>query len=865
MRSPPVGTVTMLFTDIEGSTELARSLGGRWADVLAAHHSILVTAVERHDGYVDGTEGDALFATFPDASCAVRAALEAQRELADEECSERLGGLQVRMGLHSGYVERTAVGYVGLEVHRAARVAGASNGGQILITLATRALAGEDLELEDLGEHRLKDFPVPERLFHVVVNGRRAGSFPPPRTAGARPTNLPADLRPLVGRKQELDRICALVLGGARLVSLVGMGGAGKTRLALAAARRLLDDMPGGVFLVPLAAVTDPGEILPATARAVGLGDVDGQLAERLSDRPTLLLLDNFEQLLAGAPDVSTLVRTAPSVHVLVTSQAPLRVQDETLVALDALPAEDAVSLFVRRAEAAVPAYSLAPQDRPLVEEICERVGRLPLAVELAAARVSVLAPADLLRRLEQSSSVLATTARDAPERQRSLRATFEWTVSSLPPEQRVLFRRLGVLAGPGPLEVVEAVTEDPVDASPFVALDALHGLVDFSLVRRDESPVHGLRFTMPQALRDFAREELTASGEEDAVRRRHAEHVAAIAERSRIWFSASFEERGRVLRIESEVRPALAWARDHDRRLYRRLTAALGLGLIRRGLVREANEYLVTALEFGGRDASSLDDWLETCRAYALLMAGKTDEGLEVIEPALESQRAGGERKAYGVALHIAGWIHEELRHDRMVAVAREGVAVLREVGDVALVHRALMLLATVLIEEERYIEAEPLLAEAESLVDDPLSEQALSVATTYADLEFFRGDASKAVSRYADSLALADRLHEGIQVINDTQGVAMALSRAGHPEAALEVAGIARALAADAGHAIRILGGDYDNAIDDGARAVGEQVAAAALARGESTPREERLGRVLALAAAASGANAGGGGRSA
>lgn len=840
----------MLFTDIEGSTEFARSLGERWGDVLAAHHAIIATAVERCDGYLDGTEGDAVFATFPDASHAVRAAVEAQREFAGEEHSERLGGLRVRMGLHTGYVERTAVGYVGLEVHRAARVASASNGGQILTTLPTRALAGEDLEVEDLGDHRLKDFPVPERLFHVVVDGRRARSFPPPRTASARPTNLPADLRPLVGRNEELDRVCELVLGGARLVSIVGMGGAGKTRLGLAAARRLLDDMPGGAFLVPLAAVTDPAEVLPAAARAIGLGDIGGQLAERLSDRPTLLLLDNFEQLLAAAPDISALVAASPGVHVVVTSQAPLRVQEETVLALDALPAEDAVSLFVRRAEAAVPGYSLAPQDRPLVEEICERVGRLPLAVELAAARTPVLAPADLLHRLEQSSSVLTTTARDAPERQRSLRATFEWTVSSLAPEQRALFRRLGGFAGPAPLDAVEAVAEDPTDALPLVALDALQGLVDFSLIRRDESPVNGLRFTMPQALRDFAREELARSGEEDLIRRRHAEHVAAVAEGSRIWYSASLEERGRVLKIESEVRPALSWARAHDRDLYRRLVAALGLGLIRRGQVREANDCLVTALGFGGEDRDSVDAWLATCRAYALLMAGTADDALEVIEPALESQRASGERKTYGVALHIAGWIHEELRNDRMLAVAEDGVAVLREVGDVALVHRALVLLATVLMEEARFAEAEPVLAEASSLVDDPLSEQALSVATTYADLELYRGDASKAVRRYADSLALAERLHEGLQVINDTQGVAMALSRAGHAESALEVAGIARAIATEAGHAIRILGGDYDKAIDEAAHAVGDQVAATALARGESTPSEERLSRVLALA---------------
>src|SRR4051812_33916764 len=501
MAEPPTGTIALLFTDIESSTQLARRAAGGWGDLLAAHHALLRDAIERHDGYVDGTEGDAFFATFADSRAAVDAAVDAQRALAAADWPGR-----VRMGVHTGFVERREVGYVSIEVHRAARVGAAAAGGQVLVTAATRALLSEDAQVEDLGEHRLKDFPRPERLFNVVYDGRRAADFGALRTAAARPTNLPEDLAPLVGREGELARLQSLLSNGTRFVTLVGAGGAGKTRLALTVARGLLDDFAGGAFLVALAPVSEPAGVLPAVARALDLGDDAGELApriaERLGERHALLVLDNFEQILGAAPVVAELLERSPRLRVLVTSQAPLHVRGETVMALDALEPDAAAALFDARARAAAPGWAPGPGDAAAIAEVCDLVGRLPLAVELAAARAAVLAPADLLGRLKASSDVLRNPARDAPERQRSLRATFEWTHGLLEPGQQALFRRMGAFAGPVPLDAVEAVAGAD-------ALDTLEALLDFSLVRRIESPDLGWRFTMPQALRDFARGKL--------------------------------------------------------------------------------------------------------------------------------------------------------------------------------------------------------------------------------------------------------------------------------------------------------------------------------------------------------------------
>jgi predicted ATPase/class 3 adenylate cyclase len=841
----------MLFTDIEGSTRRARELGSRWPEVLEVHHGILRGAIERHRGYVDSTEGDAFFACFEDARDALAAAVDAQHELARAVSPAGALGVKVRMGLHTGWIERRDLGYVGVEVHRAARVGAAANGGQVLLTRSTQSLFGPDVAIEFVGEHRLKDFPSPEPLFHLVVDGRRAEEFAHLHTAVARPTNLREDLRPFVGRDAELQRLQELLRSGARLVTVVGAGGAGKTRLALAVARLMLDEMPGGVFVAPLASVRDPDAVQGAIVHALDLRGANGDPGARIvawaRDRATLVVLDNFEQLLPGASDVSRLVSAAPDLRVLVTSQAALRVGGEVVVKLDALEQDAAADLFVEQAQAVTSTWSPNPEERATIVEICRRVGCLPLAIELAAARASVLDPEELLARLERSSELLHGGRRDAPERQQSLRATFEWTCGLLEPDQRVLFRRLAVFSGPVSLDTIEAVCEVPGDARLVRALDALDGLLAFSLVARDERAGHGIRFTMPQALRNFAKVELEAAGEEHVIRRRHAEQLAAVASQVRIWFSADPQARIRVLALDAEIRPALAWAAAHDHELYRRLVSGLALGLVlHRGQVRDALEHTTRAGAGLEAPGDEVDAWLAYCRAWALLASGQTDEAASAIEPVVAFYRARRDARHLGLALNMAAWTPPGGDFTRAVELARESLELLRGTGDPGLTNRGLLMLIQNLIHLGALEEAEQLLAEAEASITDPESELANRVATLRGDAALIQGQAETALRHLVGSLELAARRSDGLQVINDSKSIAQALALSGHPKDALEAAGVAAAIADDGGHAIAF--SDFEAAIDAAKDAVGPG-SAKLLGRGRNLPPGERVPRLLAL----------------
>jgi predicted ATPase len=615
----------------------------------------------------------------------------------------------------------------------------------------------------------------------------------------------------------------------------------------------MLDEMPGGAFVASLASVRDPGAVLGAVTGALDLrganGDPDSRIVARVRGRPTLIVLDNFEQLLAAAPVVGGLVSRAPELRVLVTSQAALRVAGEVVMGLDALELDAAADLFVQLAQAVAPRWSPTAEERQPIVEICRRVGCLPLAIELAAARASVLDPKELLARLERSSELLRGGARDAPERQQSLRATFRWTHGLLQGAQRVLFRRLGVFAGPVALQTIEAVCEIQDDDQSVVALDALEGLIEFSLVARDQAAVHGTRFTMAQALREFAEAELTASGEEQQVRRRHAEHLAAVAGEARVWFSADSEACGRVLALEAEIRPALQWAVEHDAELYRRLVAALALGLIRRGQIREALDHTTRARAGFEAPHDEIDAWLGNCRAYALLMSGRLDEATSAIEPVIAFHRALGDSRYLGLALHTAGWIANEPGRDRPLALAlsRESLELLRSTGDPALAGRGVALLIQVLIYMNALEDAERLLAQAAASITDPESDLANAVATLSGDVALARGDAATALAHFVGSLKLAARRSDGIQIVNDSHCVAHALALTGRPEAALEAAGAAAAIAADSGHAVQFA--DIEAEIDAARNVVGS-AAADLIARGRNLEPGERVARVLALA---------------
>jgi len=427
VRDLPSGTVTSLFTDIEGSTRLLEQEGSRYTDLLADHRRALRAAFAAHDGVEVDTQGDAFFVAFRAAGDAVAAAAAAREALGD-------GPIRVRIGIHTGEPILTDEGYVGLDVHRAARIAGAAHGGQIVCSETTRRLLERGAPARELGVHRLKDLIEAERLYQLGD-----GDFPPLRTLDA--TNLPTASSEIIGREREVAELVSLLSNGTRLLTVTGPGGTGKTRLALQAAAELVGSLRDGVFWVPLAGLGDPDVVAAEIAQAVGARD---DLAGFLRGRELLILLDNFEHLLAGAPAVATMLEAADRVRVLVTSRAPLRLAAEREYRLEPLATRDAAAFFAERARAT--GREVSPDSR-VVGAICRRLDGLPLALELAAARTRLLAPDRLLERLDATLPILTGGRRDAPERQRTLRATIEWSYDLLDDRGKAVFARLAVFA----------------------------------------------------------------------------------------------------------------------------------------------------------------------------------------------------------------------------------------------------------------------------------------------------------------------------------------------------------------------------------------------------------------------------------
>jgi predicted ATPase/class 3 adenylate cyclase len=495
MPELPSGTVTFLFTDIEGSTRLLHELGEAYAEVLAEHRRAVREAFLQHGGIEVDTQGDAFFVAFARASDAVLAASAIQDALA-------AGPTRVRIGIHTGEPVVTDEGYIGVDVHRAARIMGAAHGGQVLLSETTARLLDSAAELRDLGEHRLKDLSAPQRL-HQLGNT----TFPPPRTLYR--TNLPIQPTPLVGRERELAEAGAL-LRRHRLLTLTGPGGSGKTRLALQLAAEAVEQFPDGVYWAPLQALRDPALLERALASAVG---ADDGLAEYVGDKRLLLLVDNFEQVIEAAPTVSALLAATPQATLLVTSREPLQLEPEQRYPVEPLPQDDAAVLFVERARAVVPGFRPAAA----VGEICRRLDGLPLAIELAAARVALLDPDELLARLDRRLPLLASRSRAVPARQRTLRATIEWSYELLDPAEQELFRRLAVFQGTFSLEAAEAVCA--------AELETLESLLVKNLVRRWGSG----RLGMLDTIREYALERLDDSPEAEELHRRHADYVLAL------------------------------------------------------------------------------------------------------------------------------------------------------------------------------------------------------------------------------------------------------------------------------------------------------------------------------------------------
>jgi predicted ATPase/class 3 adenylate cyclase len=671
MADPPSGTVTLLFSDIEGSTRLLRRSGEAYAGLLAEHRRLLREAFERFGGHVLDSEGDAFFVAFASADDAASAAAEAQTALAGYEWPGE-HEIRVRMGLHTGEPRAVDGRYIGLDVHQAARVMAAGHGGQVVVSESTRVLLDERVALRDLGSHRLKDFSGAQRLFQLEIDGLPA-DFPPLKTLD-RPTNLPTPPNAFIGRTRELaDTQALLARDDVRLLTLIGTGGTGKTRLALQLATDVADQFKHGVFFVSLAPVRDWELVAPTIARTLNLREQPGEtvletLTEYVRDRELLLVLDNFEQVLAAVPALAGLLSSAPGLRLLVTSRTPLRLRGERayrVPQLDvpdlrrpAVAAEvadyDSVRLFVERAQAAAVDFVVSDENVEAVAEICVRLDGLPLAIELAAPRVRTLTPPALLRRLDQRLALLTGGAQDLDERQRTLRGTIEWSYDLLLENEKTLFARLGVFVGGCRLEAAEAVC-DPDGLFEPELLHGLDSLVEKSLLRQRADSDGEPRFWMLETIREFAVELLESSGELEDACARHAagtvDEIERLDAESRTGDHPAF-----LARVDDEyanVREAIAWARKkHDAQLLLRLATALWGFWSSRGYGAEGRRTLEDALELSdGRPARAL---LGLCTLR--ILSGSSEDLRPAAREALEACEELGDDYSLAQAWNLVG-----------------------------------------------------------------------------------------------------------------------------------------------------------------------------------------------------------------
>jgi predicted ATPase/class 3 adenylate cyclase len=801
MSKLPSGTVTLLFTDIEGSTRLLQHLGDRYRNFLAEHRRLLRAVFDEHGAHEVSTEGDAFFVAFARASDAVAAAVNGQRVLAAHPWAEGIG-LRVRMGIHSGEPTVVAADYVGLDVHRAARICSAGHGGQVLISRGTYELVARDLPpgigLRDLGEQRLKDLAQPEQLYQLVIPGL-AADFPQLRTVGRRTTNLPAPLTAFVGRNRELAEIATL-LGreGVRLLTLTGPGGSGKTRLALRVAADLLEGFPDGVVLVELAPVDDATLVVSAVARVLGVREVMGQpiletITDRVGDQGLLLLLDNFEQVLSAAPVVDRLLVACPRLKVLVTSRAalhvsgeheypvpPLAVPDPELrLSPEGLVESEAVALFADRAQAVKPDFSVTAANAATVAEICRRLDGLPLAIELAAVRIKLLSPQAMLERLEQRLPLLTGGARDLPARQQTLRATIEWSYRLLGSSEQRLFARLAVFAGGCTLEAAEAVCDLEGDGDMLAELDSL---LDKNLLRRSDGDQDEPRVGMLETIREYALELLNSSGEAAQLARQHADYFLALAEQVEGLLSGP-EQGMWFRRIDADLdnlRVALAWSVAHQQpETTAKLAEGLRLFWEDRGPASEGLRWLNAALEHH-EDLSlpTLAKALSTKAGLLLLIRGDREQAKPALKESLRLSRDLGDTTRVVRTLSYMGIVAmQEGDHKQSVALHDEAVALAREQNDGPALVTALINQSGVLMLHGDHVEARRALDESLVLVRQLGDPRGIVYVLTYlATLALAEEDHHQAVPMMEESLALGHEVESPALVATSLCGLGLA-----------------------------------------------------------------------------------------
>lgn len=750
----PSGTLTFLFTDIEGSTELWEEHPQAMRQVMVRHDEIIEARVAANQGQIvrPRGEGDSRFAVFPIAADAVRAAVEIQQALAEAFSVDPIS-LKVRIGMHTGPADLRMGDYYGSTVNRGARIRGIGYGGQCLLSQVTAELVQDNLtsgvELLDMGVHRLKGLQREERIFQISIPGL-PDQFPPLKSLSTFQNNLPVPPTPFIGRATILQEVMALLQQPqARLVTLTGPGGTGKTRLSLEVGAELLEDHPQGVYFVDLAPITDPALVATTIAHAMGIREGGGRpplenLKDFLADRRMLLLLDNFEQIVEAAPLVAELLAAAPELNLLVTSRIALQIrgereypvsplslpEDEHPDSSENLLESEAIQLFVQQAQAVKPDFQLTSQNAKALVDICRRLDGLPLAIEIAAARIRMLPPSVLLKRLDQSLQLLVGGAKDLPGRQQTLRSAIDWSFNLLGPEVQKLFVRLSVFAGGFNLESVEAICNPQADLEVFAGVETL---LENNLIRQVDSVSDEPRFDMLQTIREYAGEKLVEVGELGDLQRAHGLHFSQKAEQmgAEIYGSAAVHWLDRIDEEHDNLRAALAWALGDQEGLPAAVQICMGLFWFwyRYGHFHEGRE------------------WCERTEAAA--------RSLNVPELHALTLAVAGMMAMWEGDLHVAGERLEQSLRLRQELKDEPGLAITQ------------MAYGIVLLNQGRDVEAYPHLVGATELFDQTGDDWYKATTLVHlANVALGLGDFEQAHARLDQAMPMVDAIGDAWQV---------------------------------------------------------------------------------------------------
>ncbi len=720
-RTLPTGTVTFMFTDIEGSTALLQRMGDAYATVLADHHRLLRQAFAEGEGVEVDSAGDGLYVAFPSARSALTAGIAAQRAVAAHEWSAG-AAVAVRMGLHTGEAISGEDGYVGLDVHRAARICAAGHGGQLLLSQTTHDLVVRELPpevmLRDLGEHRLRDLAGQQRIFQAVV-ADLPSEFPPLHSVDSHPNNLPRQLTSFVGRERQLEEAKRL-LASSPLLTLTGPGGVGKTRIALQLAGELLGELPDGAWLVDFGVLSDPDFLAPAVASALGLAEQPGRpllatIHDHLRSMELLLVLDNCEHVVAAAAELAdSLLRGASSVRIVATSREALGISGEALfpvpslalpeqdrsLPLEQLTAFEAIRLFADRASAVLPSFELTASSAAAVAQICRRLDGIPLALELAAARVRSLSVEQIAARLDDRFRLLAGGSRAAVPRHQALRATVDWSFELLSDPERATWRRLSVFAGGFSLEAAEAICSgETVDEADV--LDLLSRLVEKSLVVSESMPGEA-RFRLLETIRQYAREKLMDSAEAGDALRRHRDWYLSVVTRIEPQFFGPRQGSGlaELDREHDNVRAALEWSADEpgEAAAGLRLAAALWRFWEIRGHVEEGLAWLERMLAASSGESLTARSSALTGAGVLAFMQGDYDAAFAFHEESLVLHRQVGNPQSQAYAANnLANAAVQQGDYERARGLSEESLELVRGAGDIPGTAIALINLADV------------------------------------------------------------------------------------------------------------------------------------------------------------------------